>query len=765
MANERTQQMTSERVIFIICYFLSTSTVNSEDASCKKDLYIGGFFGVNISENGAWSSAALIPALEMALDHVNNDSNVLVEYQLKYVWRDSKCESGAGIRAMLKMIDTKPHKIVFLGPGCSVATTPVAEAAPYWHAVQIGFSTSSPLFSNKEKFPLYFRTSTPETMENPCRLALLKHFKWNKVALIIQNLDIYVLTREELIPMLEAANITIIAAESFKNDPASSVKYLLKDRDARIIIGLMYEDMFRKAMCTAYREKLYGKKYVWLTVGWYNEDWWRKGDVECSAEQLIEAAANLIETYPLPLSTSKEPTISRRTALQLNAEYKDRIRIHNYSYNSYAAFTYDAAWTVALMLNNSIHLLREKNRTLENVTYRDGVPAEIMRDVLFRTNFWGMSGHVTFDKNGNRETVVQITQNRRGVKQVVATFDIRDKNLVLFNKSFEWEGGRVPKDGVTIDERLSQDAVGTTIIFYVLSCFGMLFCLCCLLLNVIYRKHMFIRMSSPTFNNITVVGCLMCYMEVFVSAYSNSTSARHESSNCYIRSSLLSIGFTLAFGGIFAKTWRVYKIFTNNQMKREIGILSDPSLLLRLCVACVIDIIVLVTWAVVDPVTRTRERIKKEIPKHDEDVIIELYIYRCTSKHYMAWVGSICGLKGVFLIFGVFLAWETKNVHYLALNDSKNIGLAVYNIFMFSCLALVVEFVVTYLHLTTLVERSITLVGTTSTICLLFVPKILHLRKNNHVNCVSEFATGRPPTMYGHSEMGIRSIRTTPAQW
>ena len=90
MANERTQQMTSERVIFIICYFLSTSTVNSEDASCKKDLYIGGFFGVNISENGAWSSAALIPALEMALDHVNNDSNVLVEYQLKYVWRDSK---------------------------------------------------------------------------------------------------------------------------------------------------------------------------------------------------------------------------------------------------------------------------------------------------------------------------------------------------------------------------------------------------------------------------------------------------------------------------------------------------------------------------------------------------------------------------------------------------------------------------------------------------------------------------------------------------
>jgi len=90
----------------------------------------------------------------------------------------------------------------------------------------------------------------------------------------------------------------------------------------------------------------------------------------------------------------------------------------------------------------------------------------------------------------------------------------------------------------------------------------------------------------------------------------------------------------------------------------------------------------------------------------------------------MTWVMSICGFKGILLIFGVFLAWETRNVHYPALNDSKNIGLAVYNVFMFSCLALVVEFVVTYPPLEMLVGRSIVFVGTTSTICLLFVPKV-----------------------------------------
>lgn len=38
---------------------------------------------------------------------------------------------------MLELVNTPPHKIIFLGPGCSVATTPVAEAAPYWEAVQV----------------------------------------------------------------------------------------------------------------------------------------------------------------------------------------------------------------------------------------------------------------------------------------------------------------------------------------------------------------------------------------------------------------------------------------------------------------------------------------------------------------------------------------------------------------------------------------------------------------------------------------------------
>ena len=43
------------------------------------------------------------------------------------------------------------------------------------------------------------------------------------------------------------------------------------------------------------------------------------------------------------------------------------------------------------MLNKSIPQLRAKNKTLETVKYGDKEVAEIMTDILFRTDFWGMS--------------------------------------------------------------------------------------------------------------------------------------------------------------------------------------------------------------------------------------------------------------------------------------------------------------------------------------------------------------------------------------
>lgn len=91
----------ANKSLFFVTFTLLFWTIRCSYSTNTTDLYIGGFFGVNIKK-GAWSSAALIPILEMALEHVNNDPRILVGYQLKYVWNDSKvCRGKEGTKVRM----------------------------------------------------------------------------------------------------------------------------------------------------------------------------------------------------------------------------------------------------------------------------------------------------------------------------------------------------------------------------------------------------------------------------------------------------------------------------------------------------------------------------------------------------------------------------------------------------------------------------------------------------------------------------------------
>ncbi|KXJ12256.1 Gamma-aminobutyric acid type B receptor subunit 1 [Exaiptasia diaphana] len=372
----------------------------------KKSLYIGAFFGVNVSDGG-WSSQALIYSLELALHHINNDSTILKDYRLWYEWRDSMCESGESIRALLNLIDHDPHKIAFLGPGCSVAARPVADSTRYFKSVQVGYSITSPIFTNIAKFPYVFRTAPSEAMENPARVSILKHFNWRKVAVVTQLMDIYTMAK-----------------------------------DARIVIGLMYEDRFRKTMCHAYNEGFYGKKIVWMIVGWYSPDWWKRtDDVTCTSDELKLASSNLIETAPLDITSSSEPLHNlKQSAKDLIKELNKLMTSNNFSTNLYTSFTYDAVWTIARMLNKSIPLLAKHNKTLESLTYKDQTAVDIFVKILHQTDFNGMSGRVTFDKYGDRQTVIKIVQNKGGNKINVGFYNVRRAKLNLSEPGFDWPG-------------------------------------------------------------------------------------------------------------------------------------------------------------------------------------------------------------------------------------------------------------------------------------------------------------------------------------
>lgn len=55
----------------------------------KEKLYIGGLFGIDTSRGG-WNSAGIIPAVQMAIDEINNNSEILKDYHLELLIKDSQ---------------------------------------------------------------------------------------------------------------------------------------------------------------------------------------------------------------------------------------------------------------------------------------------------------------------------------------------------------------------------------------------------------------------------------------------------------------------------------------------------------------------------------------------------------------------------------------------------------------------------------------------------------------------------------------------------
>ena len=58
-------------------------------SKAKKTLYIGGLFGIDTS-GGGWNSAGIIPAVQMAIDEINNNTEILKDYHLQLLLKDSQ---------------------------------------------------------------------------------------------------------------------------------------------------------------------------------------------------------------------------------------------------------------------------------------------------------------------------------------------------------------------------------------------------------------------------------------------------------------------------------------------------------------------------------------------------------------------------------------------------------------------------------------------------------------------------------------------------
>ncbi|XP_068591232.1 gamma-aminobutyric acid type B receptor subunit 1 [Cebidichthys violaceus] len=648
----------------------------------KKKLYIGALFPMS----GGWPGGqACMPSAQMAMDLVNNRSDILPDYELELIHYDSMCDPGEATKLLYDLLYTEPIKIVLM-PGCSGVSTLVAEAARMWNLIVLSYGSSSPALSNRQRFPTFFRTHPSATLHNPTRVRLFQKWKWTRIATIQQTTEVFTSTLDDLEQRTKEAGIEISVRQSFLTDPAVAVKNL-KRQDARIIVGLFYETEARKVFCEVFKEKLYGKKVVWFLIGWYADNWYKIKDpaINCTVENMTEAVEGHVTTEIVMLNPETVRGVSNMTSQEFIAALMSRLGGKNPEDTGgfqEAPLAYDAVWALALALNKTVAPLKAKGRRLEDFNYNNhDITSEIYR-ALNTSSFEGVSGQVVFDAQGSRMAMTLIEQLQGGSYKKIGYYDSSQKNLSWFGNDV-WIGAGPPADRTVVIEEyrfLSQKLFAAVSVFAGL---GILFGIVCLTFNIYNGNVRYIQNSQPYLNNMTAVGCMMALAAVFPLGIDGHHVHRSQFPVvCQFRLWLLGLGFSLAYGSMFTKIWWVHTLFTKKDEKKEKKKqhLEPWKLYATVGVLLAIDFLSLMIWQIVDPLHITVEKFTKETPKEDLDVLIQPLLEHCSSEKMNTWLGVVYGYKGLLLLLGIFLAYETKSVSTEKINDHRAVGMAIYNV-------------------------------------------------------------------------------------
>ncbi|CAK9810332.1 Gamma-aminobutyric acid type B receptor subunit 1 [Anthophora plagiata] len=689
----------------LLIILISTGAiVGSSSSSNDGDnvLHIGGIFPIG-GEGGWQGGQACMPAVNLALDDVNREKNLLPGFTLKLHSNDSECEPGLGASVMYKLLYYDPQKLMLLA-GCSTVCTTVAEAAKMWNLVVLCYGASSPALSDRDRFPTLFRTHPSATVHNPTRIKLLQKFGWSRVAILQQAEEVFISTVEDLEARCKEAGIEIVTRQSFLSDPSDAVRNLRR-QDARIIVGLFYVVAARRVLCELYHQNLYGKSYVWFFIGWYEDNWFEvnldKEGITCTKEQMRLAAEGHLTTEALMWNQNNDTTISGMTSedfrLRLNKLLKEGgYDIDNNRYpEGYqeAPLAYDAVWSVALAFNKTMEKLSKQGKSLKNFTYKNKEIAGEIYSAINSTQFLGVSGYVAFSSQGDRIALTQIEQVIDGKYVKLGYYDTQSDNLTWRNME-RWIGGKIPQDRTIVRTVLRTVSLTLFITMGNISSVGIVIAIGLIIFNIWNRHRRVIMSSHPVCNTIMLVGVIACFVSVFLLGIDGRFVAPWEyPAICQARAWMLSTGFTLAFGAMFSKVWRVHRLTTKTKAdqaklfmaKQKVSSIQKKiqpwKLYTMVSGLLAVDIVLLVSWQVLDPLQRKIETFPLEAPPFgDDDARIRPELEHCESIHNSIWLGLIYSYKGIILVFGLFLAYETRSIKVKQINDSRYVGMSIYNV-------------------------------------------------------------------------------------
>ncbi|KAF6023760.1 GABA-B-R1 [Bugula neritina] len=376
-----------------------------------------------------------------------------------------------------------------------------------------------------------------------------------------------------------------------------------------------------------------------------------------------------------------------------------------------------------------------ENKSLESFDYHDSLIKDTVLNSLNRTDFEGVSGRVTFTSTGDRIAKTQIEQMQNGTYYTVGYYDYTTGELDWLETD-QWPGGSYPADRTIIKDKFRVLSRYILYAMLPLSYLGIIFSIASLVFNICTAKYSIIYNSLPSLNSSMAVGCTLCLACVTLFGMDGEwVNPVSYSAICLARTWTLTIGFTLSYGAMFVKVLYSWRICRATKLSQSVPSKTISQLIIPvtepyyiLLSLLVIDIAILSAWQSLDPLKRSIKTFDAQLPTDpaDGDIKYRPLLEHCSCDHMTKWIAVIYSYKGLLLLAGLFLAYETRNVKIRFINDLKFVAMAIYNILVLCVVSVPVTLIIPYQHNALYGFISVAIIlSCYLSLSLIFIPKMI----------------------------------------
>ncbi|XP_064635298.1 gamma-aminobutyric acid type B receptor subunit 2-like isoform X3 [Lineus longissimus] len=631
----------------------------------KTQLHVGGF---SVLSKHWWYHAQTFPyVIQSAFEDINNTDAILKDYELVLHMKDTQGKPSLAVRSLFEYSNEKPVKIMLIGPAKSEPAVAVGEVIQEWNLLSLIYSARSSDLDDRTRFPNVYRVNFQDRSYNPVRIALMKEFSWEAVATVTPSTEPFFSQMDHFVSLVQAYNFTVKGSIILQSDESAHIRSklkLMKQYDARIIVSNVHDLYVRQTFCEALKLGLTGKKYQWI---------------------LLDFAATPGWPHTLDLSWGT-PAPHECTTSELYQAAEGYLSLGQMDYLSNANVTTISGMTPLEIDQRAIkryaHLLPQND-----LSYSHGYAYDAA---------WAIG--VALNKS---------IEKLKPLNKRLEDFTYQDSGMLAVMREALEETNFYGATGPLAFTK-NGTRLGTTHIRQ-------------------WRDN--VSHDVGEYDDSRTHPHIEWYKDdkiVWPGGYPPKDSfERREETTVLPLALTVVINCLCLFGAMTAVGFLAFNI---HQRNNRVIKMSSPRLNNFICIGAII-MYASVILASIDSrwVTVDAYAILCNIDPNNDDLIVVPNYVGCSSAYINYWQIAVYSYKGLILVIGTFIAWETRKVNIPGLNDSKSICVCVYNITVLSAFAVPISHILTHEQYTVRYGLISVLVifCTTLTLLLIFVPKAM----------------------------------------